>query len=185
VRIEQLRKNYEIGIKWTAFPLHPDTPEEGMTLEALFAGRDYDIEASKQRLKQVAKELSLPLGDRKMTYNSRLAQELGKWAESKGKGDPFHEAVFRAYYVNGINIGKVDELVGIAKSVGLPEKETRSVIEQRPYKSAVDADWSRCHKLGITSVPTFVMDQQSIVGAQPYEALEQFLKGCGAKKRKE
>ena len=96
-----------------------------MTLEALFAGRNYDIEASKQRLKQVAKELGLPLGDRKMTYNSRLAQELGKWAESKGKGDPFHEAVFRAYYVNGINIGKVDELVGIAKSVGLPEKEDK------------------------------------------------------------
>ena len=51
MRIEQLRKNFEIEIKWTAFPLHPETPEEGMTLEDLFAGRNYDIETSKQRLK--------------------------------------------------------------------------------------------------------------------------------------
>ena len=129
--------------------------------------------------------MGLPLGDRKMTYNSRLAQELGKWAESKGKGDPFHEAVFRAYYVKGINIGKVEELVSLAQSVGLPEKETRSVLEQRTYRKAVDADWSRSRQLGVTAVPTFVMDHQSIVGAQPYEALEQFLKDRGVKKRKD
>ena len=60
-----------------------------MTLEALFAGRNYDIEASKQRLKQVAKELGLPLGDRKMTYNSRLAQELAKVGGIAGQGRPF------------------------------------------------------------------------------------------------
>ena len=155
-----------------------------MTLEALFAGRDYDIEASKQRLKQVAKELGLPLGDRKMTFNSRLAQELGKWAESKGKGDPYHEAVFRAYYVDGINIGKADELLRLVRSVGLPEKEARSVLEERTYRKEVDADWSRCRQLGVTAVPTFFVDRQSVVGAQPYEVLEQFLKGCGAKKRK-
>ena len=39
------------------------------------------------RLKQVAEELGLTLGKRKKTYNSRLAQELAKWAESKGRGD--------------------------------------------------------------------------------------------------
>jgi predicted DsbA family dithiol-disulfide isomerase len=185
VRIEQLRKNYDIGIKWAAFPLHPETPEEGMTLEALFAGRDYDIEASKQRLRLVAKDLGLPLGDRKMTYNSRLAQELAKWAESQGKGDPFHEAVFRAYYVNGINIGKVEELVTLARSVGLPEKEARSVLEQRTHRKAVEADWSRSRQLGVTAVPTFVVDHQSVVGAQPYEVLEQFLKARGVKERKD
>jgi predicted DsbA family dithiol-disulfide isomerase len=65
------------------------------------------------------------LGRRKKTYNSRLAQELAKWAESKGKGDSFNEAIFRAYFVDGINIGKVDELVDLAKSIGLPEEEAR------------------------------------------------------------
>ena len=185
MRIEELRKNFEIETMWIAFPLHPETPEEGMTLEELFAGRNYDIEKSKLRLKQVAEELGLPLGERKRTFNSRLAQEMAKWAESKGKGDLFHDAAFRAYFVDGKNIGKVEEMVSLAKSVGLPEKEARSVLLSRSFKEAVDADWSRSRELGITGVPTFVIGHRAIVGFQPYEALEQFLKSCGVKKRKD
>lgn len=183
MRIDRLRKNYEIEIKWTAFPLHPDTPEEGLTLEGLFAGRSVDIGRIMSRLKQVANELGLPLGERKKTYNSRLAQELAKWAESKSKGDEFHEAVFRSYFVDGKNIGKVDKLVLLAKSVGLPDKEAKEVLESRTFRGAVDSDWSRAHAMGVTAVPTFVIDQQAIVGAEPYEVLEQFLKANHVKKR--
>jgi len=170
-----LRKNYEIEIQWRAFPLHPDTPEEGLTLEQLFAGRGLDIDKMMSRLKTVADELGLPLGKRKKTYNSRLAQELGKWAECKGQGDEFHDAVFRAYFVNGKNIGKVEELAGLAKSIGLPEEEARAVLQLRSFQEAVDADWSRAHAMGISAVPTFVLNRQAVVGAQPYEVLEQLL----------
>ena len=183
MRIDGLRKNYEIEIRWTAFPLHPETPEDGLTLEELFAGRSVDIEKVMSRLKQVAHELGLPLGERKKTYNSRLAQELAKWAESKGKGDQFHEAVFRAYFVDGKNIGKAEEMVLLAKSVGLPDKEARRILESRAFREAVDSDWSRAHAMGITAVPTFVIDQQAVVGAQTYEVLEQFLKANHVKKR--
>jgi len=184
VRIEQLRRNYEIEIRWSAFPLHPETPEDGTTLEELFAGRGIDIGKAKLRLKHVADELGLPLGERKKTYNSRLVQELAKWAESKGKGDSFHDAVFRAYFVDGKNIGKIDELVALAKTIGFPEKEAKSVLESRVFREAVDSDWSRSHALGITAVPTFLVNQHTVVGAQPYEVLEQMLKTCGVKKRK-
>jgi predicted DsbA family dithiol-disulfide isomerase len=183
VRIDRLRNNYEIEIRWTAFPLHPETPEEGLTLKELFAGRSVDIEKMMSRLREVADELGLPLGERKKTYNSRLAQELAKWAESKGRGDEFHKAVFRAYFVDGKNIGWVDELVLLAKSVGLPEGEARQILKSRTFREAVDADWSRAHAMGITAVPTFVVDQQAVVGAQPYEVLEQFLRENHVKKR--
>ena len=135
------------------------------------------------RLKQVADELGLPLGERKKTYNSRLAQELAKWAESEGKGNHFHEAVFRAYFVDGKNIGRVNELAALAKSIDLPEKKARSVLELRTFKEVVDSDWMRSHALGITGVPTFVVDQQTTVGFQPHEELEKFLRNCGIKKR--
>ena len=184
MRIEQLRKNYEIEMRWIAFPLHPETPEEGLTLEELFAGRSIDIEKIISRLKQVAGELGLPLGKRKKTYNSRLAQELAKWAESKGKGDSFNDAVFRAYFVDGKNIGKVDELVALAKSIGLSEEEARSVLELRTFKEAVDSDWSRSHALGITAVPTFLVNGRLLVGFPAYDLLEEFAKACGAEKRK-
>ncbi len=183
MRIDRLQKEYEIQIRWVAFPLHPETPEDGLTLEELFSGRQIDIDKARQRLGQVARELGLPLGERTKTYNSRLAQELAKWAESKGKGDEFHNGVFRAYFVEGRNIGKVDQLVLLAKSLGLPEGEARQVLELRTFKEAVDADWSRCRVLGITAVPAFVLDHQGVVGFQPYEALEQLLKAKNINKR--
>ncbi len=178
-----MRKNFEVEIQWKAFPLHPETPEEGLTLEKLFAGRNIDIPQAMARLKKVAKELGLPLGERKKTYNSRLAQELGKWAETKGKGDQFHDAVFRAYFVDGKNIAKADVLVKLAKTAGLPEKDAGEILQTRAFKEAVDSDWALCEKMGISAVPTFVLDQQSLVGAQPYEALEQLLMGNGVKRK--
>jgi len=135
------------------------------------------------RMKKVANELGLPWGERKKTYNSRLAQELGKWAETKGKGDEYHDAVFRAYFVDGKNIAKTDVLMGLVKVVGLPENEAREALQMRDFKASVDSDWALVDEMGITSVPTFALNHQTLVGAEPYEALEQFLLGNGVKRR--
>jgi predicted DsbA family dithiol-disulfide isomerase len=135
------------------------------------------------RLKKVAKELDLPWGERKKTYNSRLAQELGKWAETKGKGDKYHDAVFRAYFVDGKNIAKTDVLMGLVKAVGLPENEARKALQMRAFRESVDSDWALVDKMGISSVPTFVLNDHAVVGAQPYEVLEQFLRENGVERK--
>lgn len=155
-----------------------------MTLEELFAGRPVSIDEVKARLRKAAEEAGLPWGDRKRTYNSRLAQELGKWAEEQGKGEAFHRALFRAYFADGINLGKIGELLAIARRQGLPEDEARKVLEFRAYRGAVDADWERSRRLGITAVPTFVLNRKGLVGARPYEALADFLEENGVKRRK-
>jgi len=137
----------------------------------------------KARQERAAAEVGLPLGDRTMTYNSRLATELGKWAEDRGKGDAFHDAVFRAYYVGGANIARTDILVGIALSVGLSGQEALEVINRRAFREAVNADWALAGRLGISAVPTFALDGWTVVGAQPYEVLAQFLTDRGVKRR--
>jgi len=91
-------------------------------MEELFADRNIDIPSAMARLKKVARELDLPWGERKKTYNSRLAQELGKWAETKGKGNEYHDAVFRAYFVDGRNIAKTDVLMGLDFPKMKPER---------------------------------------------------------------
>ena len=118
-----------------------------------------------------------------MTYNSRLAQELGKWAESKGKGEEFHNAVFRAYFVDCKNIRQVPVLVELSKSLNLSGEDAQRVIEKREFKEAVDLDWARARDIGITAVPTFVMDGKMVVGAQSYEVMEKFLTVNDVKKR--
>jgi len=131
------------------------------------------------RLKQVAREEGLPFGDRKKTFNSRLAQELGKWAESVGKGDAFHHAAFRAYFADGLNIGKEEMLFKLSRTVGLPVEDAEKVLENRSFRNAVDQDWARSRDMRITAVPTFATGGQLLVGAQPYEALEKFVAAQG------
>jgi predicted DsbA family dithiol-disulfide isomerase len=161
-------------VRWIAFPLHPETPEDGLTLEELFAGRNIDIPGTFDRLMRVAADCGLPFGTRTKTYNSRRAQELGKWAESLNKGEEFHMAVFKAYFADGLNIAKIPVLVELAESVGL--KGAEEVLSKGAFKEAVDRDWRYSRTCGITAVPTFVAKGRMVVGAQPYNVLEELIK---------
>ncbi len=122
-------------------------------------------------LQATAKELGLPFGPRSTTYNSRLAQELGLWAEDQGTGEPFHMAAFHAYFADGLNIAKIPVLLELARKVGLSEKEAKNVLTQRSYKEKVDKDWADSRFKSINAVPTFVMGHHKLVGAQSYAAL--------------
>ena len=126
--IEKLRRKFDIDVKWVHFPLHPETPDEGMTLESLFAGRDYDLEASYRRMKGLMDDEGLDYSPRTHTYNSRLAQELGAWADTVEGGEALHEAFYRAYFVDGKNIGDEATLLGIVGAAGLPVGEAREVL---------------------------------------------------------
>jgi len=165
------------------FPLHPETPADGVTLEELFAGRDVDMDGMHNRMKGLMDEEGLPYNKRSHTYNSRLAQELGAWAETQDGGGAIHEALFKAYFVDGQNIGDVDVLVGVAEKVGLSGKDALEVLQSRSFKDQVDADWAKSRQFGVTGVPTYVAEGQGIVGAQPYEALSQLMDAAGAQKR--
>jgi len=175
VRIERLRREHGVKIRWIHFPLHPDTPQAGRSLEALFAGRGYDIPKMQAQMRARMQAEGLPYGDRSMTYNSRLAQELGAWADTQPGGEAIHDALFRAYFVDGKNIGDAAVLVEIAASIGLDAGAAREVLESRSFKEAVDADWEKSHEYGVTGVPTFVAGGRGVVGAQPYEALVQLV----------
>ena len=65
-------------VEWVHFPLHPDTPAEGRALNDLFAGRNIDLRAMHAQMKERMTAEGLPYGERTMTYNSRLAQEIGR-----------------------------------------------------------------------------------------------------------
>ena len=166
-------------MQWVFFPLHPDTPLEGRSLEAMFAGRGVDLQAAHQRMADLMRAEGLPFGDRTLTYSSRLAQELGKWADSRGV-DALHDVLYRAYFVDNCNISDIDELVRLAEVVDLPPDEARNVLVERRFKEAVDTDWVKSQQYGITGVPTFVAGQRGVVGAQPYEVLEQLVVTAGA-----
>jgi predicted DsbA family dithiol-disulfide isomerase len=177
VRIEKLRADHHVKVEWVHFPLHPETPAEGRALADLFAGRSADQRnAMHAQMKARMDAEGLPYGERTMTYNSRLAQELGKWADTQPGGEAIHDALFRAYFVEARDISQPAVLLEIAQQVGLSVDAAREVLDKRTFKDAVDADWNLSREYGITGVPTFVAGGHGVVGAQPYAALEQLVR---------
>ena len=164
-----------MSIKWVQFPLHPETPQEGLSLEELFAGRGLDIPAIQKHLRELMFLEGLPYGNRTHTYNSRLAQELSKWGERFSESTLLNQKIFEAYFIDGQNLANQNLLVNLAGEAGLSTQEAAEVIENRSYREAVDLDWVRSRQIGISGVPTFVMGQFGISGAQPYEMLERFV----------
>jgi predicted DsbA family dithiol-disulfide isomerase len=176
VRIEKLKAEHNVKVEWVHFPLHPDTPSEGRPLAKLFGGRDEDRRARHEQMKARMTAEGLPYGERTMTYNSRLAQELGKWADTQPGGEALHDALFRAYFVEARDISQPEALLDIVQKTGLPVDAAREVLDKRTFKDAVDGDWNLSREYGITGVPTFVVGRHGVVGAQPYEVLEQLVK---------
>ena len=113
--------------------------------------------------------------ERRWSYNSRLAQELAKWAGNQGKAEQITNALFRAYFVEVKKIGRAEVLAKIAEENGLSRAEAADVLSSRSFKDSVDNDWRRCAAVGVNAVPTFLAGRYLMVGAQPYEELERLV----------
>ncbi len=149
----------------------------------MFRGSTINVVQMLEHLKMTAKSLGLPFGERTHTYNSRLAQELGLWAEKQGKGNLYHLAVFRAYFVDGSNLAASEILQQIILLLDLSVDEARNVLIERTFSHLVDADWQKARMIGVTAVPTFVTNGETLVGAHSYGDLASFVAKCGAQLR--
>ena len=173
--IKKLEIEYEVKIRWRAFPLLPDIPEGGMQIEDLF-GHDFPLMTEEmQQIEIKALSLGLPFTKRTAISNSRLSQELAKWAKTKGKLKKYQNAIYKAYFSDGLDIADHSVLLGIAEACDLSKEEAQQVIEARAFSQAVDIDWDKCEELGIMVAPTYIMNGTKLLGSQPYEKLEKLM----------
>ncbi|HVE89098.1 MAG TPA: DsbA family protein, partial [Burkholderiaceae bacterium] len=79
---------------------------------------------------------------------------------------------FRAYFVDGIDIGDIDALAGLAGDAGLDADTARAWLAAGSGRTAIEAEETRSRALGVTGVPFFVFNQRlAVSGAQPPEVL--------------
>jgi predicted DsbA family dithiol-disulfide isomerase len=166
---DRLRRERDITLRWTLFPLHPEVPVEGMDLAELFRGRTGQLEAGKGRLKEAAAATGLPLARRDRISNSRRAQELEKWAVAMGRGDEYRRRTFHAYFAEGKDIAMLEVLEEITAAVGLPPDDVWEVLTVGFFAAAVDEDWMRARQMGVTVVPFYLYGEERVVGYRPYE----------------
>lgn len=172
--VEKLQKQYPLEVVRSPFPLHPSTPQEGLLLSELLRG--VDLTAVHQRLYELMDQLGLEYGKRDKTYNSRLAQELGLWADTQNGGVRLHSLLYRRYFVHNENIAEPEVLLATVDEAGLNVDAARTVLKERSFRAAIDEAWERARRFQITGVPTFVAGGYQFSGFQPLEEMQKFIR---------
>ena len=135
------------------------------------------------KFKKMATDAGLPACELKKIFNSRSAHELGFWAKSLGKEDLYHNAIFIAFYGEGKDISDKQVLADIAETINLPGTDAVKHLKKGTFKSEVDSDWKLAKDLELVAAPTYIIGNNKLVGAQPYQKLQKFIESNGAKKR--
>ena len=173
--IKKLKREYDVEIFYRAFPLHPDIPEGGMPIEELFGSNFPVMNDKMKKLEHIAASMGLPLAKRTTISDSRLSQELAKWAETKGILQEYQDAIYEAYFSKGQNIADKTILSEIAELCGLSKSEALQIIETGAFSEAVDMDWEKSEELGIMVAPTYIMNGTKLMGSQTYDKLEELM----------
>ena len=173
-RIEKLKLKYNLEIEWEPFELHPETPEEGFKMEGISIPRDY-LEMVITNVRMLAEEDGLDIKFTGTLPNSQLALYISEFARKKGKFDEFHKLVLDSYWKEGKDIGNQDILLSIAESIGFDGSEILEYIKSgEPFEMLKDS-LKELRKYGINGVPTFIIGDRIVVGAQPYEVFEKVI----------
>lgn len=152
-------------------------PEKGLSIAQLLEEKGLLVtpEQVNANLKATAQSFDLPFGEGKMIYNSRLTQEIGLWAQECGRAHQFHDAAFKAYFVDDRNLADKSVILDLVASTGLDVPQAEKIIDSRSYADAVDRDWEKARELELVAAPTFLMKDQRLVGAKPYQVLEKMV----------
>jgi predicted DsbA family dithiol-disulfide isomerase len=165
-----------VAISWRPFELNPDMPSDGMERNAYRAAK-FGAEKARQLDQQMAANgqeagIAFAFDKMKRTPNTRLAHRLIWQAERAGR-DVQNEVVnrlFEGYFEEGLDIGRKDVLVAVAKEAGMDAKAAKGALEAEHTLEAVLDLEDAGIRMGIRGVPFYLLiDKYAISGAQPPE----------------
>jgi len=175
-RALKLRPVQDLTIQWRAFQLNPDMPVEGMSRQAYLENKFGGPERASQIYDNIrrmgdAEGIDFRFDLIQRTPNTVLAHRTINLATARGTADALVENLFNAYFIEGVDIGDLDNLVTIAAASGMDADETRAWLEGKGGATEVLAETRFAYENGINGVPCFIFNRQyAVSGAQEPEA---------------
>ena len=168
-------------IQWHPFQLNPEMPAEGVAkrayLEEKFGGKAR-VDAVHERLREVARGAGLDMNPDKPQRmpNTLNAHRLIHWAGIEGVQQAVVNALMRAYWTEGRDIGDLATLADIAAENGMDREATLRLLHSDADADDIQARDQDARQKGVNSVPTFLIAQQYVVsGAQPTETWDKVI----------
>lgn len=167
--------NHPFKIEWHPFQLNPDMPVAGMDrrtyLETKFGGKENAISVY-GKIADAAKAVGIDMNFEgiKKTPNTIDAHRLIHWAGLEGRQTAVVSAMFRAYFLDGKDIGTRDVLLDIGETAEMDREMVGRLLDGTSDADDIRARDANAREKGVTGVPTFVIANQHVVsGAQPPE----------------
>lgn len=171
-----------VEVEYHSFELSPDTPVDfdGSEVDFLAGHKGLpagQVEQMLERVTGIASSVGLDYDFEHLKHtNTVKAHELLHFAKANGKQLELAERLFRAYFVEGRHVGRVEDLADLAAEVGLDRAEAVAALESNRYLADVRADQSTAVEYGINGVPFFVIEgKYGVSGAQDAQTFAQVL----------
>jgi len=168
----------DVRVTWRSFELDPNAPAERSgdlvaLLSAKYGMSVQEATVSQQQLVQTAAaeglDFRFDIARSGLTFDGHRVIHL---AAEHGLADAMKERLMRAYFTEGELIADHEALVRMARQVGLSRLETRTVLAGKRFVDEVRGDEAIAQQLGISAVPTFVVNRKlAISGANQPEQL--------------
>lgn len=175
-----------LDIHWQPFQLGPDAGTTPVPLREAYARKFGGVERTEQILGQTqatARGEGLPMdfSQGQVRVTTLPAHRLLWLAGQHGVQDAVGEALFRAHFEHGQNLADTEVLTRAGVAGGLDAAEIAQMLASSRGLAEVEAGLDQARALGVSSVPTFVIDGRwAISGAQPPEAFAQALRQIAA-----
>jgi predicted DsbA family dithiol-disulfide isomerase len=167
------RDGLRFATRWLPYQLNPGMPPEGVDRARYRARKFGSLERSQQMDAQVAqagRAVGLDFRHDRMlrTPNTVEAHRLVRLAEPSGRQDAVMEAVFRAYFQEGRDIGDRAVLAAIGAEAGLDAAALEAFADGFEGREEVLAEDHAMRSAGLSGVPSFVLDRHLLFsGALP------------------
>jgi len=172
-RLEKALANFpgDVTVTFRAFQLDPAPVPARQPIKQALAAKFGGSDRAEQMFAHVTR---LAAGDglrldfdRAINANTFDAHRLIAWAAGQNRQADMVDALQRAHFSDGVDIGSRTALAGVAASIGLDRSAALAYLESEAGTGAVNADLAEARELGLASVPTFVIDgKYAVQGSQ-------------------
>lgn len=162
------RPDHPFEVSWKPFQLNPNMPDEGMDraeyLERKFGGPEGAAQVYGDIVKAAESTgLSIDINLIQRTPNTINAHRLIHWAGLEGLQNEAVAALFIAYFEQGKDISAHEVLAEIGESVGMERALVERLLATDANTSETRAEDEKSREMGVSGVPTFLIDGQYVV----------------------
>lgn len=185
--MDSLKDKYDFEVAYHPFELNPDMPESGANqkeyLSAKFGGVDRYEKITAQTTATAAQEgLAFDFGKQTTSPNTRNAHRIIQYALQEGKQPEVKEAFMKAYFEQGIDLSKKENLVAVAVGAGLSKDAVENLLSSDASLADIEQRERELQKLGISGVPFYIINNKyGVSGAQSSETFVQIFEDVRAK----